>query len=297
MDANDLDVLWVLTLVACVKWEFVQIPTGIRPLVEKTLKWKRSTTVEGCASLIGPTDYLVSYTPSTQNCTTKSRVLGYNYQQTNNIFYLKMPSLCGQCASKRTALEAILNYAYGNNLCPDTFFTYDTASGYCIAPVSSQASTQSNDYFSNYGAYTQGYYSNKTVLAMSRGQATRALKYSCQYNNATLAVFNGVWYCYTIFPVTAPSNSYILNDRCKTLVAGGSLVQFVHPAEPGFLFAKGGQYSFVGMYLPTGRAATAANYVYLNGSTVPAAYRQLWESGYPKGNRFVYRTQRNDLVR
>ncbi|KAI6222937.1 hypothetical protein M3Y99_01479600 [Aphelenchoides fujianensis] len=51
------------------------------------------------------------------------------------------------------------------------------------------------------------------------GQAREALRYTCPFKNSTRTLYNGVWYCYTKFPVTSPNVQYISQNYCGS-VAG-----------------------------------------------------------------------------
>lgn len=54
-----------------------------------------------------------------------------------NVYYLKIANKCGACATSTEAKAAIINYVYGQNACPDSIFTYDDQSGYCVGKVTS----------------------------------------------------------------------------------------------------------------------------------------------------------------
>lgn len=157
--------------------------------------------------------------------------------------------------------------------------------------------TNTATYFTNYASYTQGVYKNATLLAMSRGrmfsynkftfihrliiEATKALSYGCQYANATVSTFDSVWYCYTPFMTSSPTGNYILKNACGQWVTGGTVIKFIHPAEPGYLSMRIGANAYTGVCIPTG----SSTYKYFDNDTIPAIYN-VWDSGYPTGNRY-----------
>jgi hypothetical protein len=122
---------------------------------------------------------------------------------------------------------------------------------------------------------------------MSRGLAALALSVSCPFSNSTAATFNGNWYCYTQFPTSAPSASYVLNNVCGSWISGGTLLKFVHTAEPGYLSFRNGAASYFGAYLPAGTPASTTAYRYIDGTAIPSQYLS-WYPGRPVGNQLVY---------
>ncbi|KAI6189430.1 hypothetical protein M3Y97_00007500 [Aphelenchoides bicaudatus] len=214
----------------------------------------------------------------------------FSLNETENVFYLRMKGQNGKCASVQDTLKVLLNYAYGTEACPYPayYFTFDSNTGYCSGDLRQQYKRVKDNYFSNYASYTQGVYRNFTLLVMSRGMASRALKVSCPFENSTSVTFNGQWHCYTQFPVSTPSAGYITNDVCSSWIPGGSLINFVHSAEPGLLAMKNGPVSYIG-YLPSGVVPNSYAYRFANGSQIIPNNETLpWSANAPLKRSLVY---------